>query len=691
MRLPFFLNRVAVAFSSSSRIRGTDIIELLGSMRFAISLLMFICVASLIGTVLPQNQAANSYIDQFGPFWFSVFDQFSIWHIYNSPWFLLIMAFLVVSTTLCVMRNAPKMIRDMRTFREYVRGSSLRAFHHKVEVDSALSVAQAQQQVGALLRTQGYRYRVRQDGEAVMVAAKKGAANRLGYIFAHVAIVVICLGGLLDSELPVRLQTWLFDKQPIMGNMLISDVPESGRLSARNPSFRANMLVPDGKQSSMGIVTAGQGVLLQPLPFAIRLKKFYVSYYDTGMPSDFRSDVTVTDLATGKSFDRTIQVNEPLHYKGVTVYQSSFDDGGSGLHLKAWPLTGESAQPLTLTGTVGREGRLPASLGGQTVDYTGLRVINVENLGGDSPQPKNLVANVAAVTGSAARPRNDSLHNVGPSVQYRLVGADGQAREFTQYMLPVKIDDFPMFLLGTRDTPADAYRYLRIPADDQGTVDEFMQLRAALADPALRDQAAQRFAEHNAPAGEQRTLMFQAASGALRTFSEKGFNGIIDAAPADQREKILNFAVPMIQLSLQELRAIARAQNHLPPLATEGAAAEKQAQWLRLSVLALASLPDYGAPVALQLASFDQVQASVFQVARSPGKITVYIGCLLLVLGVFSMFYIRERRVWVWVRPTDQGSTWLAAMTTQRRNLDFTHEFERLRDALRRLGARHDN
>lgn len=659
-------------------------------MRFAISLLMFICVASLIGTVLPQNQAANAYIDQFGPFWFKVFDQFSIWHIYNSAWFLLIMAFLVVSTTLCVIRNAPKMLRDMRSFREYVRGSSLRAFHHKVELDSGLTPDQAVGQVGALLRANGFRYRVRQDGDSRMVAAKKGAANRLGYIFAHVAIVVICLGGLLDSELPVRLQTWLFDKQPVIGNMLIADVPESGRLSARNPSFRANMLVPDGKQSSMGIVSAGQGVLLQPLPFSIRLKKFYVKYYDTGMPSDFRSDVVVTDLATGKSFERTIQVNEPLHYKGVTVYQSSFDDGGSALHLKAWPLDGTAAQPQDVSGTVGRSERLPAALGGQMVDFTGLRVINVENMGAGDPQPSTLIKDVAAVTGSAARPRNDNLRNVGPSVQYRLVGSDGQAHEFSQYMLPVKIDDFPMFLLGMRNTPAEPYRYLRIPADDQGTVREFMLLRAALADPALREEAARHFADANAPAGDQRELMFQAAQGALRTFSHKGFNGIIDSAPADQREKILNFAVPMIQLSLQDLRTLMRARQDMSPLPVQGPQAEREQQWLRLAVLALAALPEYPAPVALQLSGFDQVQASVFQVARSPGKTIVYLGCLLLVLGVFSMFYIRERRVWVWIRPADAGgSTWLAAMTTQRRNLDFNHEFERLRDALRRLGGAH--
>src|SRR5690606_29616905 len=129
----------------------------------------------------------------------------------------------------------------------------------------------------------------------LMLAAKKGGANRLGYIFAHTAIVIICIGGLLDSELPIRLQVWLGGKVPITQNMLISEVPDSGRLPGANPSFRANMMVPEGSQSSSGIVTVGNGVLVQPLPFTLKLDKFVVDYYSTGMPSSFKSEVEVTD------------------------------------------------------------------------------------------------------------------------------------------------------------------------------------------------------------------------------------------------------------------------------------------------------------------------------------------------------------------------------------------------------------
>ena len=63
----------------------------------------------------------------------------------------------------------------------------------------------------------------------------------------------------------------------------------------------------------------------------------------------------------------------------------------------------------------------------------------------------------------------------------------------------------------------------------------------------------------------------------------------------------------------------------------------------------------------------------------------MYLGSLFLIIGVFAMFYIRDRRIWVWIRPADnEGSQVLAAMTSQRRNLDFNQEFQRFRQAFSR-------
>jgi cytochrome c biogenesis protein len=59
---------------AAARNRAFAAVELLSSMRFAISLLTVICIASVIGTVLKQHEpAVNNYINQFGPFWAELF------------------------------------------------------------------------------------------------------------------------------------------------------------------------------------------------------------------------------------------------------------------------------------------------------------------------------------------------------------------------------------------------------------------------------------------------------------------------------------------------------------------------------------------------------------------------------------------------------------------------------------------
>ncbi|WP_420042405.1 cytochrome c biogenesis protein ResB [Bordetella genomosp. 9] len=680
----------------SLRTLPAAVLELLGSMRFAVSLLMFICVASIVGTVLVQNQASSAYIDQFGPFWYAVFDKFSLWHVYNSWWFLLIMAFLVVSTGVCLTRNTPKMLRDAVSFREYVRVSSLRAFPHRVDFDTQAAPAEALGRVRQLLRGLGYSLKERQDGDGVLLAAKKGSANRLGYVFAHTALIVICIGGLLDSELLVRLQVWLGGKTPIVENMLISDVPPSGRLSINNPSFRSSMMVPEGGRAANAVVMVGDGALVQPIPFTLTLKKFIVDYYSTGMPSRFASEVEVRDPETGETFDKTIEVNEPLRYKGVTVYQSSFEDGGSAVTLRGYALRGTDVQPFELRGTVGKAAEpgkeAPPQLRDLRVDVTALRPINVEDLSGGAPKaPRDFAQNVAAVAGSAAGKKNEHLRNVGPSVEYRLVDASGQAHEFRNYMLPVQLDGFPVFLAGVRNNAGENYRYLRLPADDENSVAEFMRVRALLADPQARLEAARRFAEKNAPQGSDRQPLQTAAERALQTFSEGGLQAVAaflqSNAPAAELERAADVVVRLIGATVGELRTMEREQAGLPPLPAEGEGAERAAMWSRVAVAALSDLLLYPAPVFFTLSDFKQVQASVFQVSRTPGKRVVYVGCLLLVLGVFSMFFIRDRRVWVWIAPgrDGAGSAVHAAMTSQRRTLDFHREFDRFKTALMRL------
>ncbi|MGN6703685.1 MAG: cytochrome c biogenesis protein ResB, partial [Burkholderiaceae bacterium] len=240
-----------------------DAIELLSSMRFAISLLTLVAIASVIGTVLKQGEPMPNYVNQFGPFWFDVFAKLGLYTVYSTWWFLLIMGFLVLSTSLCIVRNAPKMLRDAQSWRENVREQSLRNFHHHAEWRAAAPAEESAKPLVARMVARGYRVKtVRKDG-AILLAAKRGAATKWGYIFAHSAIVIICLGGMLDSDLPIRFQEWFHGKTPFNGDGVIAKIGSEHRLPVGNPTFRGNTFIPEGSVSSTAIIQRPGGVLIQ--------------------------------------------------------------------------------------------------------------------------------------------------------------------------------------------------------------------------------------------------------------------------------------------------------------------------------------------------------------------------------------------------------------------------------------------
>jgi len=726
---------MSTAFTSGLHLKTShrvlrDAVELLSSMRFAIALLTVIAIASVVGTVLKQNEPYPNYVNQFGPFWADLFHALSLQKVYSSWWFLLILSFLVVSTSLCLIRNAPKMVADMRSWKDHVRERSLRAFHHRGEFEATRPRAEALTRVSALLRNRGYRVKQVEHEGATLLAAKAGAANKLGYILAHTAIVVICLGGLLDGDMLIRAQMWFGGKTPISGNAVISEIPPQHRLPASNPGFRGNAFVPEGATVSTAILNIADGALVQDLPFSLTLKKFSIDFYQTGMPKLFASDVIVTDRATGKQTTATVKVNEPLVVDGIAIYQSSFEDGGSRLKFVGYPMQGTSRGTFAIGGTVGGSAPLTGTgtatdNEGLTVEFSDFRPMNIENVTDASGKPdargvarKSLNETIESHLGAAANTeREKTLRNVGPSVQYKLRDRTGQAREYNNYMVPVQLDGQSVFLAGVRESPNEPFRYLRIPADDRGSVADWMRLRAALQDRAMRGEAARRFAQVSMPGADKAELRSQLGESALRALDlfagasrsgpdspPGGFTAIAafleKSVPPAEQQKAADVLLKILNGTMWELWQIAREQDKLPVVPNSA----QSGAFLQQATNALSDSFFYGAPVFLQLDDFRQVRASVFQLTRAPGKNIVYLGCLLLVLGVFSMFYIRERRVWVWVKDQnpdqnpgqnpDQehqaarpGSHVLMAMSTQRRTLDFEKEFAALRDDIGRAAG----
>ena len=700
MHRPFFLGNTLAPMTSPAAHRPSiarELLDLLSSMRFAIALLSVICIASVIGTVLRQSEPLGNYINQFGPFWAEVFGAFNLYTVYSAPWFLVILAFLVLSTSLCIARNTPKIIADLKNYKEGVREQSLSAFHHKAIGEVPSSPPMALAEIGAALTQLGWKARVQQRENGTMIAARQGAANKLGYIAAHSAIVLILVGGVLDGNAMVKLAMWLQGKELYTGSGFVSEIKPEYRLSTANPSFRGNVSVAENQRQGIAILSLPSGVVLQDLPFDIELKKFNVEYYPTGMPKSFASDIVIHD--GGQTRTATVKVNEPVIHQGLAIYQSSFEDGGSKLKLTALPLNG-SGQPFPIEGRVGTR----LAFGDQMLELDGLRVINVENLAGSDGNASgadvrkvDLGERLSKHLGSGAKGGGDkSLHNVGPSFSYKLRDAAGQAREFNNYMLPVELEGHKLFLAGVRDSPAETFRYLRMPADENGEITGWLRLRQALADPAQRELAAQRYANTATPPTQPQlapqlkltalralTLFSGAAAKpgdevkgglpALSQFVEKD-------VPESDRQRVSEVLLRILNGSLFELNQLAREQAGLKPAAAD---ADMQG-FMTQAVMSLSDSLYYPSPMLLQLQDFEQVQASVFQVARAPGQKLVYLGALLLIVGVFAMLYVKERRLWVWIAPSgDTASSQVRmAMSSTRESPDNATLFAQLKSAL---------
>ena len=678
--------------------------ELLSSMRFAIALLTVICIASVIGTVIKQHEPAVNYTNQFGPFWADLFLALKLNAVYSAWWFLIILAFLVISTSLCILRNTPKFLADIRNYKENIREGSLKAFHHKAEGPLAQAPEAEAQRIGQMLAGGGWKVKLQErdtpTGKGWMVAAKAGAANKIGYIAAHSAIVLICLGGLFDGDLFVRALTWFGGKTVYSGGGFVSEVKPEHRLPPSNPTFRGNLVVSEGTVSSTAILSQSDGILLQELPFAVELKKFIVEYYPTGMPKLFASDIVIHDKETGESKEARIEVNHPASYKGVQIYQSSFDDGGSRVKLKALPMAG-GAKSFEVEGTIGSSSQITNGDEKLTLEYTALRVINVENMTNDAGgsgadvRKVDLRQALSSRLGAADKtPTQREMRNVGPSITYKLRDEAGQAREFHNYMLPVDTGDgTPVFLLGVRTATSEPFRYLRLPADEDGSMEGFVRLRAALHDPAMRERAVRRYVAkavdpsrpelvEQLSASAARALGLFAGAEPVNGQNVGGLQALSDfmetAVPEAERERAAEVLLRILNGTLLELSALARETQGKPPLVES----EATARFMTQAVLALSDISLYPAPVTFQLEDFTHVQASVFQVARAPGKNVVYLGCLLLILGIFAMLYVRERRLWVWVAPDGTGAKATMALSTNRKTLDADREFEQLRSKL---------
>lgn len=653
------------AAARPSRSVASILVEFLGSMNLAITLLVALAIASVIGTVLQQNQPYADYILKFGPFWHDMFLALDLYNVYSATWFVVILGFLVLSTSVCIYRNAPGMVRDMRSFRLSAKAKSLRTFRHVEERELSASPEEVTQLAARFLAVEGYRMREKDHGDHRVLAGMRGGWNRLGYFFTHVAIVIICIGGLMDGQLPLKISETMGTREIETRDIPASQVPDKSRIGPGNMSFRGSVDIPEGTRANIVFLPMREGYFVQELPFAVEVKEFRVEHYDNGQPKSFESDLVIHDDQLEQPLEQTIAVNHPLVYRGHAIYQSNFGDGGSKLGLRLWPLDTQKNEPVALTGRVFETYPVETADGTMRLELADFRLFNINPVVDEQGETQQ--------------------RNMGPAFTFRMRDETGVAREFMNYMAPVEQEGRLFYISGVRESQAEDFRYLHIPADENGTPELFMAMLAYLQNPgAVREIAdatamasLQRSPEPVTP--ELREQLSSLMARMLELFGEGGFEAIeqdiVTNVPSESQQEAANSLMTLWRSAMQAL--------YLRVLADRGVApADADWQFFDDAVGALASLPFYGNPYYIQLSDFEQVEASGLQITKSPGKDLVYFGSVMLTIGIFLLFYLAHRRLWVWVEPTERGSRVIFAGTSNRNVLEFDKQFVRLKESL---------
>jgi cytochrome c-type biogenesis protein CcsB len=95
--------------------------------------------------------------------------------------------------------------------------------------------------------------------------------------------------------------------------------------------IEGQLSIPEGGSASVMVERAADGTVRSQhqLPFAVKLDKFAVETYPGTMrPSGFKSQVEITDPASGTTFPAAIWMNHELHYRGFALFQSSYSQAG---------------------------------------------------------------------------------------------------------------------------------------------------------------------------------------------------------------------------------------------------------------------------------------------------------------------------------------------------------------------------
>lgn len=268
--------------------------DLFRSVKLTIGLLILLAVVSIIGTFIKQNAPSAEYIERYGVDLYNVLNFFNLFDMYHSWWFSTILILLVINLIACSIRRIQGIVSQV--FRgpetKALEDSMVRTLPY-VERVRASAPSKREEEIQTHMK-KWLRSPDRIETESsITLYSEKGRFSRLGFPITHLSILIILIGGLLGS---------------LYG-------------------FRGFVNILEGETIDRVFLRIKDDEVARPLGFKVRCDDFTITYYDLpGKEKHVRSYAsTLTILQNGKEvLTKRIEVNHPLHHKGMAFYQSSY-------------------------------------------------------------------------------------------------------------------------------------------------------------------------------------------------------------------------------------------------------------------------------------------------------------------------------------------------------------------------------
>ena len=305
------------------------------SLKLSIFLLIGLAATSIIGTVIPQGSPPPEYLQTISQTKLQIYEKLGFFDMYHSWWFILLLYLLTVNLVACSIKRLPrvwKMISEPSLVLDDGLEKSLSLTHDfKMPGD----LASLRDKMAAFLKSEFAAPVVTEQNGEYHLFAQKSPYARLGVYVVHLSIIIIFIGALLGSFF----------------------------------GYKAFVNIVEGTSTSTVYTRSEKPV---ELGFSVRCEKFSVSFYDTGAPKEFKSVLTVLENGTPVAGYENIPiiVNDPLTYKGITFYQSSYGPAGDSSVFRFTVKDRKGGAPVPLVVRKGESTPLPGGGSMHVVEST---------------------------------------------------------------------------------------------------------------------------------------------------------------------------------------------------------------------------------------------------------------------------------------------------------------------------------